>query len=197
MLAFWFQASALQVNGVAVVLFDWSSYLDSFFQAQEDISSLGIAYFEVGCLAPSMSSYLVESIFFATSPILVLIVVGVVLLAGQYCTHERPSCKLAFANVTSELKGVAVVILYLAQPMLTQRAAQLLACVEIDEQVRMLANDLSIACWDSQHIMILATVFVPMVLLYIIGIPVGLLVILRHNRVSRKDFRPGVRPTIL
>ena len=104
-------ASAMQVNGVAAVLFDWATYFDSFLVAQEHASSFGIAYFKLACLAPGMEGHFVlESVLYALMPGLLLLVLACVMIAAKCCTREGQDLGKILLDIKVELFGVGIVV---------------------------------------------------------------------------------------
>ena len=104
-------ASAMQVNGVAAVLFDWESYFDSFLVAQEQASSFGIAYFDVACLAPNIKGhFFLESVLYALMPGLLLLILACVLVASKWFRRDRQDFFKIVLDLKAELFGVGIVV---------------------------------------------------------------------------------------
>jgi hypothetical protein len=182
----WFKIvmSGLQANSVAVLVFPWTDQMLSVLGFQQDVSSLGVSYVELECLSPGMSSpYLTTTIMFALAPVMFELLAAVGTLLYVRCAeadHMKP------LQLTLSLsKCSLVIILFLFQPTLTQRAAQLLSCVQLGpaENDWFLAGDLSVRCWvSSQHNMILWTLGLFMFAAYVFGIPFAGFYILRTNK---------------
>ena len=111
MLRFKVMASAMQVNGVAAVLFDWAGYFDSFLAAQEQASSFGIAYFEVACLAPGIEGqFVLESVLTALMPGLLLLVLTCMLFAAKCFRREGQTLSKMLSDIKVELSGVGILV---------------------------------------------------------------------------------------
>ena len=68
-------------------------------------------------------------------------------------------------------------MLYLLQPTLVNRFALVLSCVQMgaSKQDVFLSQDLSIACWQEQHLFYIWTLGLPLLLLYVVGVPLTVL----------------------
>jgi hypothetical protein len=89
----------------------------------------------------------------------------------------------------------AVTILYLLYPTLTKAAFQLVACQQVGKRYY-LQLDLDIPCYEAEHMLWVWHLFVPSVLLYVIGLPLMSFMILypqRHHLGERfTRFRFGI-----
>jgi hypothetical protein len=157
--------SAFQANATAITLFAWSDSLRDLFRTQDDVSSLGMAYLNLGCLQSGVSSYVAETIVFFLGPVFLLLFVTMLV----YVLWKDQGLK--FYDV---LVGVSVVMFYCIQPSSTYRAALLMSCVQLGPQSDdyFLSSDLSIRCWtSSEHLFLLIVLGIPMILVYVIAIP--------------------------
>jgi len=79
-------------------------------------------------------------------------------------------------SVSSSI-GVATTMLYLLQPTLVNRFALVLSCVQLgtSPQAVFLSQDLTIPCWQRQHIFYICTLGLPLLLLYVVGVPLAVL----------------------
>ena len=68
-------------------------------------------------------------------------------------------------------------MLYLLQPTLVNRFALVLSCVQLgaSPQDVFLSQDLTVPCWQRQHIFYICTLGLPLLLLYVVGVPVAVL----------------------
>ncbi len=68
-------------------------------------------------------------------------------------------------------------MLFLLQPTLVNRFALVLSCVQLgaSPQDVFLSQDLTIPCWQRQHIFYICTLGLPLLLLYVVGVPVAVL----------------------
>ncbi|CAI2370232.1 unnamed protein product [Moneuplotes crassus] len=69
-------------------------------------------------------------------------------------------------------------ILFLLHPKLTEQSLGLLRCVEIDEGDRRVRIDTSIKCYSSDHILYIATISSPILIIWVILLPVTALILL-------------------
>lgn len=90
-------------------------------------------------------------------------------------------------------KTVAVVVLYLLQSTLTQRTMLLFSCISLGAGADdyFLSSDLSLRCWTGIHLKLVVCLGIPMLLLYVLGIPFGFFVLLYRNQHLVKSIPAG------
>ena len=166
--------SFFQFNAMGLSFqFDWTESVTSLLSTHDAVTSFGTAYFELACLTGTQS-FLAETLVFAIGPLLVVGAAAMLLYA-----LGRP--ELA--------KTVAMVVCYLLQPTLAQRAMLVFSCVRLGagpEQFY-LTSDLDVRCWSDEHMTLVLLLGVPMLLVYVCGIPLLLLLLLRRNQRWIKD----------
>jgi hypothetical protein len=184
--AVWFKIvfSGFQANAVASTMFNWTEYTDRFLFLQQSLSSFGVAYFNPACLFPRRNSIFVfKSAIYALAPV---VLVGLALL----CSWLRLMCSTkssdaADARLPSWKQasiGLAVVLMFFLQPILTFQTAAFFSCVQLGQNKFFLAGDLTIECYTRSHIRLLLYLALPMGLFYVIGVPLAILLILVRNK---------------
>ena len=121
----WFKivASSFQVNAITIAAFQWSDAINGYFQVQGDVSSLGIAYFNLACFSSTPSNaFFFETLLFLLSPIVLVVMAGGVAVFDKR-NLDKKTLEIALST--------AVVVLYLLHPALTSRTADLLACIKM------------------------------------------------------------------
>ena len=168
--------SFFQFNAMGLSFqFDWTESVTSLLSTHDAVTSFGTAYFELACLTGTQS-FLAETLVFAIGPLLVVGAAAMLLYA-----LGRPELAIG--------KTVAMVVCYLLQPTLAQRAMLVFSCVRLGagpEQFY-LTSDLDVRCWSDEHMTLVLLLGVPMLLVYVCGIPLLLLLLLRRNQRWIKD----------
>lgn len=96
----------------------------------------------------------------------------------------------ALNNVSSEFAGYLItaitVVMFLIHPNITQQFFMMLSCKSIggvaDPGASFMLGDLSEPCYSSQHLLFILVLGVPMLIFWVIGIPLFAWVILYRNR---------------
>ena len=138
--------------------------------AQDAVTSFGSAYVELECLIGRTDQpFLVETLLFASAPVLVLSLMWVY---------------LRLKKDTSLVRTTTVVVFFLLQPTLTKRTMLLFSCIRLGSGAEdfFLTADLATRCWSGEHMTLVLLVGTPMLLFYMLGIPLGLFLLLFRNR---------------
>ena len=111
-------------------------------------------------------------------------------------THrEQKKFKKKSANLNRRIgywdKFIATCItcLYLLYPTLTRSTFKLVACQTVGCN-RYLQMDLDLECWDEVHIPWVILLFIPALIVYVLGLPLGALYFLRKHRFNLDDKIP-------
>jgi len=75
-----------------------------------------------------------------------------------------------------------IVVIFLAHPTLTSNAFSMLNCYEIEAGEQWLQADLEIKCWNSTHTKWFFFVGLPMLIVWVVGMPVLALILMYTNR---------------
>merc|ERR1711871_238672 len=116
------------------------------------------------------------------------------------------SGKISLAEISDYIRSTwdhtalsVTVIAFLFYPTVTKAAFAILSCrtdLEHGEHTAYLVEDPSVPCFDGRHITIIILVVLPGLALYVIGVPLGMLIILWRNRKNlhsdRFRFRYGM-----
>ena len=95
-------------------------------------------------------------------------------LMRQRAKHAQSGDKLAM--VRSSAAGVAVITLFLLFPTLVKQFAQLFSCVQMgreDSDMFLIAN-LDVRCFTAEHNILVAGLGLPLLILYVLGVPYAL-----------------------
>ena len=191
-------ASAFQVNAAALSFaFKWDESLVGLFRVQSDASSLGTTYVQLSCLFTLESPFFWETFIYLIGPIVFFSFcwLGIFIMD---CYHKdrlqtRANPQTGFVDKTADFsKTASVVIMFLLQPTLTQKALQIFSCVELGNRATdwYMVEDLSIQCWTGEHWRYMAWLGIPMIFFYVIGIPAGIYMLLHYNRDFIRETEP-------
>ena len=108
--------------------------------------------------------------------------------------EDRSAAQLAVDRHTmwkgakDDATGVAVIVLFLLQPYLVKRFALLFSCSAMGKEDTdlFLTEDLGVQCYSSTHYFYITTLGVPLLLLYVIGAPLAVYLVLNIRGARRK-----------
>ena len=166
----------IQFNAIALAFaFDWQAAFADLLTAEDAVMSFGTAYLQLGCLTRGNTQpFVAETLVFLLFLPLVLVLLWIV---GKALGHPNMA------------KTTGAVICFLLQPTLTQRAMLVFSCVRLGNGPDdfFLMQDLDLRCWSSEHAVLVALLGVPMLCVYVLGIPAGFFLLLRQKSKQDKD----------
>jgi hypothetical protein len=115
-------------------------------------------------------------------PLILIFVIVVIWLMAK----PLPCFKISWRGLKNKIILSVVVSMFLIHPSVTGMAAGLFNCYELDNGETWLFKDLAIRCWDSTHRAYAIGLGVPMMLLWVFGLPFLGFLMVRHNK-SRLD----------
>ena len=200
--------SALQINSLALSFaFDWQDAMEQLLGAQAEVTTLGTAYLELGCVfgLGDISIFEAETIGYICAPVIFVLFVflGELLynvihrLVSRQPDNAEPDAEARAVTMWDwwgQRLPVVVVILFLLHPTLTERLALLFSCIKMGETATgepelFLFEDVTIRCWEGvtqgTHARLLA-MYVPLLMAFVVGVPVFALRLLLEpaNRLS-------------
>eukprot|EP00808_Paulinella_micropora_P010530 g31318.t1 len=181
--------SGVQVNILALgYQFQWESYFRRFLKLQSEVATIGIAYLKLDCFVhfEQYSLFFATQLFFLVVPIVLFLLLPVcfvllleLLLRPCRVVARRGSLR---SSARDWLVVTVVILAFLLFPLLSQRFLMFFSCQRLGlGEETYLSADMSIKCWSRQHVLWTVAVGGPMLVLYVIGIPVGGFVILRRG----------------
>jgi hypothetical protein len=183
-------ASFLQFNSLAAAFnFQWPDAVMVVMNLQKKLAEIAANIISVDCAAyqsgTTFSLFYMKKIVIAfLPPIVVLIPSAFILLwAGIW---KLRGLTLSTETMKITLVTSVVVVLFFILPTITKQAFGMISCVKLginptDYYILDAMNEL---CWDSQHILYVCLVCLPMIILYVVGIPVVSFRILWQNRLA-------------
>ena len=163
-----FLQSILMISLIAV---DWREVVMGLFSANEMFVSLAATALTLECFEcnlytdEGLSPVVLKALVASLLPVLLVVLNFTVFLCVKRSRKAVLSCFQA-----------SLVLLVSLHPYLVKAAVALISCRAIETQTLWLIADVSVQCWTSQHLYFVLGVFVPMFVLYILGIPMVLLV---------------------
>jgi hypothetical protein len=97
---------------------------------------------------------------------------------------------LPLKHVRANMIVTVMVLLFMALPSLNQVTFQLFACRKLAPEVVRVSGDLELPCFGSTHLMYALLLGFPAVCIYVVGIPVAAVLILRRMHLRDKLFKP-------
>jgi hypothetical protein len=197
----------LQVVSLAAVFpVRWPAHVESFFAFQSTISSVSKTLLSPDCelsfMTPSEAFYQ-KQVGFAFLPIVIVIVCNLVWFLARLYSRRSPSTSSKdhadHANPAEHFADRAVLswvtLLYLAYPTSVTQGLAMMGCENVGGEL-WLAADLQEACYKGRHMNLLFLLCLPQVLLFVIGMPLGALLVLWRHRKDlhnpRTQFRWGI-----
>ena len=168
--------------------FNWGDSMQTYLTTQDTLSSVGTAYFEVACFGsgdPSeKNGFVAESLIYIMLPILFvsLAYLGTVLSVYLTSKEAQGAGDSVFKSAQTAAMGIATILLFLLQPSLVKQFALFFSCTRLgkDSGDMFLTEDLTIQCYSREHWLLVASLGLPLLLCYVIGIPLAIYLILSH-----------------
>jgi len=144
--------------------------MESFLTSQQAATSVGVGYLELQCFygdRSAGSAFLTETLIYLFTPLVLALIIFV---AKRFTPH------VVWARY-AWLDGSVAVLLFLLQTSLVERCAMIFSCVKLgrgDTDLFMTA-DLSVRCWEwsGRHGLYIFALGLPLLILYVVGFPVG------------------------
>lgn len=159
------------------------SSLQGFFEGVKTVGESAKIFLSIDCFvqdlgmvkADDTTEYFKALITALTPFIFVLIVLCVWLLI-------RVFKKYSFMEMKNKIIVSTCIVLFLLHPSITGMAMGLFNCYEVDSGEFWLFKDLSVQCWRGKHPGYAFGLGVPMIIFWVIGLPVAGFLIIRHYR---------------
>jgi hypothetical protein len=99
--------------------------------------------------------------------------------------------RLIFCKKISELKRSIIIsiisIVFLLHPTITKYSFAMFQCIEIDKKVSVVKIDTEISCFSDEHLKWCILLGVPIIIVWVIGMPmVGLRILIRYRKSLEK-----------
>jgi hypothetical protein len=180
--------SALQMNAISLSFaFQFEGFFEQYLATQNAVSSMGTSALSLDCLWATSSStvypFYVETLVIMILPLVLLGLPMLILAVWFACNVARPNVSVIRERVMNFYFAGVVVVLFVAHPTLSKRAMKLFQCTQLAGEWR-LKEQLEEECWSASHLLWVGVCGIPMLLVYVVGIPASALVILYRNRAA-------------
>ena len=177
----------LQVNAAAVsYAFDWGSLMQGYLDTQDSVSSVGTSYFELACFgggdASEKNGFFAETLLYIMLPLMFIGLTGAGAVIYVYIHNNRVLDKEGLRTAETSAMGVASITLFLLQPTLVKQFALLFSCTKMgagDDDLFLMEN-LRIRCYSGEHFVMIFGLGLPLLGLYVLGIPLAMYMLLSH-----------------
>jgi predicted outer membrane repeat protein len=169
--------SFLQFNSLAAAFnFQWPDAVMFIMHLQKEIAEIAANIISVDCAAYQTGStfslfYMKKIVIAFLPPIVVLIPLVLILMWGGIMKLLKRPISIESMKIT--LVTAVVVVLFFVLPTITQQAFGMLSCIKLGVSADdyYIVDNMDEQCWGSQHMFYLGLVCLPMILLYVFGIP--------------------------
>lgn len=159
------------------------SSLEGFFEGVKTVGESAKIFLSVDCFVQNFpmvqetnTTEYFKAFMTGISP---LIFVGVVVLGWLVVWIFK---RYTFHELKNRMIISIVIVLFLLHPSITGMALGLFNCYEIESGQYWLFKDLSIRCWQGTHPAFAFGLGIPMIILWIFGLPLAGFLIIRHYR---------------
>jgi hypothetical protein len=156
----------------------WPQIFMTLFNISGSVTELGQHIINIKCLFPTMTEadvFFARAIAWACAPVALLLsatLTWVCVAAIIRCACTKCLSKVTELKIKIHVSNVG--LLYLLWPSLCSQTFSLFACRSVcGDNSLYLRADLDETCWQGRHLTFILSVGLPMILLYIIGLPLA------------------------
>ena len=176
----------LQVTSLAAGLpLRWPPVMETMFEIFKTVSSAGSNLLIPDCELSHMKTadvYFLKQVAFVFLVPLIACTCVVAWAMIYKCSGALSRAKQVKKSDAKDFAILSAVLMtFLAYPMLTRSIFSMFKCPRIGDKTFLVA-DLQEACFEGRHLHYFLGLTLPQILLYIIGLPVAALVLLRRNK---------------
>lgn len=166
---------------VSTITVDWRSVMMSLYSVNEMFSSVAVTSFTLECYSgEGMEAVYMKAVLASGVPLVLVACNWTVFGVDRLVTGNKSWKTHAFQGM--------LMLLYMLHPYIVKCAMALITCKSIEGPSLWLTADASIQCWQGAHVLYTNALFLPMFLLYILGIPMLLLATVMRLRLSQSRF---------
>lgn len=169
----------LQLVTVAGALrLKWPSYVSLFLQGQQTVGSASEQILSIECLLKSFSK---QEIYYTN--LTVYLIAPLVIIAGAAAIWLLIGLFTKTQSIKQKVVGSTVLLIFVLHTSITKLTFSIFNCIEILPKELWLVTDLSIKCWDSQHVSNMLRLALPGLIVWVVGLPtLCLLLLIRSKR---------------
>ena len=160
---------------------EWPSYVVEFFNFQRSTASVTDQLFSLDCFLLLENSKESKNVYYTKLLIITAIPIGVFGLSYLYWIFYS-FIKETYRWLKREVFTTIIVLFFLVYPTIVKSMFSNFSCIEIDKMKSYLNDNTSIECWDLTHKKFSFIVVIPSILLWVVGVPTILLILMAKNR---------------
>ena len=160
--------------------------MQGYLDTQDSVSSIGTSYFELACFgsgdASEKNGFVAETLLYILLPLIFIGFTGAGALFYVYLQNDRNLDAEVLRSAKTSAMGVASIVLFLLQPTLVKQFALLFSCTKMgaaDADLFLMEN-LHIQCYSGEHFTMIFGLGLPLLGLYVFGIPLAMYKLLSH-----------------
>ena len=160
---------------------NWPFYVIEFFNVQRIPATVVDQLFSLDCLIALRDSVDVKNIYY--TKLYLISSLPIVIVAVSYCYWIFHSGILeSYKCLKREAYTTIIVLFFLVYPTIIKFMFSNFSCIEIDKMKSYLSENTSIECWDLEHKKFSFVVVIPSIILWAIGVPTILLILMTKNK---------------
>ncbi|CAG9322004.1 unnamed protein product [Blepharisma stoltei] len=169
----------------------WPSYVKELFSVQNNASFISNQVFSFDCLLYYYEDFKGDNIIYYQKLFLLAIVPISIPIISATFWFLIYLWKRSFEFFIENLVSTSIVAAFLVYPSIIKYYLSSFNCRELDYGKEWLIDDLNLRCWDCQHILYIAAISSPALLIFGIGMPAIILFLISKNkhRLSSIDVR--------
>lgn len=160
---------------------EWPSYVTEFFNVQRSTASISDQLFSLDCYISLKNSGGVENLYYTKLCLISALPIVVIALSYLYWIFYCFFLE-SYRWLKREVFTTIIVLFFLVYPTIIKVMFSNFSCIEIDKMKSYLNENTEIECWDSSHQKFSFIVVIPSIILWVIGVPSILLVLMTKNR---------------
>eukprot|EP00474_Spongospora_subterranea_P008032 CRZ08490.1 hypothetical protein [Spongospora subterranea] len=194
--------SSIQLNALALSFrFQWPDSVQKTMAVQSKAADVGQSILSVDCFLGSIdvSPFYIQSALFMGLPIFMAIAPLLAIVPYQIYIRISTGVRLSLDHIKDQYITSVIVSLFVIHPNIVQQTLKIFNCMSLSSQsgYSYLLADLSQQCWSSEHSKWVMATGLPMLILYVIGIPFSAYIILRKNQGQLDQIKMKMRYSFL
>ena len=170
----------------------WPDFVLLFLRGQEVAGNAADQMLSIECLLKSIST---AEVFYTNLAVYVILPAGMFILVLVYWSVAK--VLTSTQDIPSKLIASFVLAIFILHTSLTKVLFSAFACRELLPGEFWLSSDLSIRCWQGDHVKNILTIALPGILVWIIGLPTLCLLILVRIKRLLNDLKTKIKYSFL
>ena len=157
---------------------EWPSYVNEFFYIQRNTATISEQLFSLDCYISLNNS---ENLYFTKLCLISALPLAIVAISYIYWIFHG-GIQDSWKFLKREVYTTIIVLFFFVYPTIVNFMFSNFSCIEIDKLNSYLNEDTSIVCWDLNHKKFSFIVAIPSIILWAVGVPTILLLLMTKNR---------------